>query len=249
MEMTLEQLKNQLAPLGYSIVNSDLIRDQSEQDFYLHQYSDYEQYKQVQIFHNLRKIDQVWADEATLRLVYEEVERIADIGPVVSGLCHGSRNGWEQKFLGGLFERSNPMIIGTDISESASQFENSVVWDFHDINPEWIATMDFVYTNSLDQSYDPSLAVETWLNQLKKGGLLFVEHTVSHSPSGAGEMDPFGAKPRYMPYLFAEWFGHQISLKIRKGHKANKGIDVWLFIARKLTDDVKKLPSEGSAVT
>ena len=74
---------------------------------------------------------------------------------------------------------------------SANDYENSVVWDFHKVKEEWVANFDFVYTNSHDQSFKPSLAIETWLNQLKPDGYLFIEHSEDHGPRSVGEMDPF----------------------------------------------------------
>lgn len=65
---------------------------------------------------------------------------------------------------------------------------------------------------------------------------MIIEHTMDHSPTGAGEMDPFGAKPAYMPYLLAEWFGHQISIEVIKSVKGNNRLDVWLFVVKKLVE-------------
>jgi len=77
------------------------------------------------------------------------------------------------------------------------------------------------------------MAVGAWLDQLKQVGLLFIEHTMDHSPQGAGEMDPFGANPHCMPYLLSEWFGHRISIEVITSHKSNTGKQVWLFVLRK----------------
>lgn len=199
-------------------------------DLYLHSYDSYEQYREVQIHHNKRKIGQVWADEATLRRVGERVVR-EFAGSGVSGLCHGTRNGFEQNFLADQFGFE---MIGTDISETALQFPRSVQWDFHEVNPEWVGRFGFVYTNSLDQSWKPREALSTWLDQLRVGGLLFIEHTRSHGVSGASEMDPFGVKPEYMPYLLCDWFGHRVALEIITATKANREMPVWLFVIRKL---------------
>lgn len=49
-------------------------------------------------------------------------------------------------------------------------------------------------------------------------------------------MDPFGAKPAYMPYLLAEWFGHQVSIEVIKSVKGNNRLDVWLFVVKKLVE-------------
>lgn len=200
-------------------------------DFYVHEYSSYEEYKQVQIFHNKRKLHNVWADEATLDLVIERVKNEYQGSRLLSAICHGTRNGFEQNYIASKLEVE---IIGTDISETASQFPKSVQWDFHDRNDKWIDRCNFIYTNSLDQSWKPQLALSTWLDQLQKGGLLFIEHTVAHGPQGAGEMDPFGVNPYYLPYLLCDWFKHRIAIEIIKSVKSNNGNKVWLFVIKKL---------------
>jgi hypothetical protein len=199
-------------------------------DFYLHKYASYEEYRATQIFHNKRKIDKVWADESTLSLVAERVRKEFPGRTDLFALCHGTRNGFEQNFLAG---KLTVDITGTDISETAKDYPLSVQWDFHDRNEAWVGRCDFIYTNSLDQSWKPDQAVGAWLDQLKQGGLLFIEHTMDHSPQGAGEMDPFGANPHYMPYLLSEWFGHRISIEVITSHKSNTGKQVWLFVLRK----------------
>lgn len=65
------------------------------------------------------------------------------------------------------------------------------------------------------------------------GWLLIIEHTMLHSPVGASEMDPFGVKLAYMPYVLAEWFGHRISIEIIKSVKSNMQMKVWLFVVKK----------------
>jgi hypothetical protein len=76
------------------------------------------------------------------------------------------------------------------------------------------------------------------VSQLKIGGLLFVEHTMQHTAGAASEMDPFGADAMIMPYLFAEWAGHRVSLEIlksRKSHSRTKSVTT-------ATLDVSALP-------
>ena len=148
------------------------------------------------------------------------------------GLCHGSRNGFEQQVFRELIPAD---VIGTDISETADQYPNSVVWDFHDENPEWVGKCDFVYTNSLDQSWKPKDAVRTWIDQLKIGGVLIIEHTEGHGPQSAGKMDPFGARPKYMPYLLAKWLGSRVTLEITESTKSNYGNHVWLFALTRMS--------------
>lgn len=213
----------------FKLFNHELVRSNTLIDYYLHEYPSYEDYKNTQIFYNKQKIQNVWADEATLSLVLQEVKE--NFGnKEVQGLCHGSRNGFEQKFFNGNLAGQ---ILGTDISDTASNYENSIQWDFHDVNDKWINKFDFIYTNSLDQSWNPKLALTTWLNQIHDKGLIFIEHTKAHGPQCSSEMDPFGVKPRVMPYVLCDWFGHDISIKIIKSVKANYKNDVWLFVIRK----------------
>ena len=125
----------------------------------------------------------------------------------------------------------------SDISDTATNFENSIQWDFHDENPDWLGKFDFVYTNSLDQSWKPKLALSTWLNQIKNDGIVIIEHSIYHSPEHAGEGDPFGVRPEVMPYILTEWFGHKISISHYLEKKSNvfsSNINVWLFVLKKI---------------
>jgi hypothetical protein len=219
------------------IVINKKLAEKLEQDFYLHEYESYEHYREVQVFHNKRKLNQVWADSKTLDLIVARLHQEFP-GVKLKGICHGARNGFEQNYLA---ENHGISVIGTDISETALNFPRSVHWDFHDENADWIGSHDFIYTNSLDQSWKPRQACTTWLNQLKKGGMLMIEHTIVHSPAGAGEMDPFGAKPVYMPYLLSEWFGHFISIELIKSVKCNMDLSVLILVVKKLI--AGKLPS------
>lgn len=221
-------LNDVLERFGYRVVNSKRLVD-----FYLHKYDSYEQYRDIQIQHNIRKINRVWADEITLGRVREVLREEMGASAQLRGLCHGARNGFEQKFISSL---SGFFAIGTDISPTAKDYENSVQWDFHEVNPDWVGKFDFVYSNSLDQSWNPKVALGVWLNQLRAGGCVVIEHTEAHGPMGASEMDPFGVRPSVMPYVLADWFGFNISLRIVKSKKGNMDRDVWLFFIKKLNE-------------
>lgn len=203
----------------------------------VHDYQSYEEYRAVQIYHNKRKIDRVWADDATLQAVADRILREA--GPSCSslrGLCHGSRNGYEVRLLAELLNKAAPAVrvavIGTDISGTATE-HGLTQWDFHDAKPEFINSFDFIYSNSLDQSWKPKEALSVWLGQLVDGGLLFIEHTRRHGVQEVGEMDPFGVQAEYMPYVLADWFGHRISIEIMKTVKRNNDLECWVFVVRK----------------
>ena len=197
----------------------------------IHKYKNYEEYKETQIHYNKLKLDKVWADKDTLKLVSNFLKENIQSSNL-RGICHGSRNGFEQKCF--QEEIVNSEVIGTDISETAKNFENSFVHDFHEEKKEWLDKFDFVYTNSLDQSYDPKKALKTWLKQIKKDRYIIIEHSDQHAVRSSNKMDPFGVEASFFPYLLTEWFGHQLSIKIIKSIKQNKNnAPVMFFILKK----------------
>jgi hypothetical protein len=230
MKTVMRQLKRMLRalvdaplkPFGFTIVNKrafDL--------FYQHDYGEggYERYRASQIATNKRKFDKVFADEKTLTVVADDVKVKGITGP---GICHGARNGWE---IERLREMLGAEVIGTDISETAATVPNMVVHDFHDHNPDWVGKFGFVYSNSLDQAFDPKKALLAWTEQLAPGGAIYIEHTMQHSAAGAGEMDPFGAHAMLMPYLFFEWGKGVFQMTDMLQLKAKaKDVDVWVFV-------------------
>ena len=119
-----------------------------------------------------------------------------------------------------------------------SEFKNSIQWDFHEINPDWVNKFDFVYSNSLDQSNKPKEALQVWLNQLKKDGILIVEHSNEHGPQGASEMDPFGVRPNVFSHLITGWFGHQITIDFIKSIKSNSKLSIFIFLIKKNISNV-----------
>ena len=197
----------------------------------IYKYKDYKEYKDTQVYFNKKKIDKIWADENTLSKISVFLKETIQLEKI-KGICHGSRNGFEQNFFNE--KERNFEVIGTDISETAKNYKNSYIHDFHDEKKEWFNTFDFVYSNSLDQSYDPKKALSVWLNQIKEDGYLIIEHSDQHGVISSGKMDPFGVEADYFPYLLSEWFGHSISTKIIKGIKTNKNnAPVYLFFLKK----------------
>ena len=219
----------------------EIVQKKKLLDYYLHKYDSYEQYKEAQIKLNKKKLNLVWADEKTLKKVADIIKKSNskqnEKKNKIFGICHGTRNGFEQKFLKS--EIANSDIIGTDISETVLEFEDSVHWDFHDEKKEWLEKFDFVYSNSLDQSWKPKLALSSWLNQIKLNGLIILEHSIYHSPEHADKGDPFGVRPTVMPYILTDWFGHHISVShciLEKKNVFSSNIKVWLFILKKISN-------------
>lgn len=231
--MGLSRVTNRIArSFGYRAVpGSSGLRFEkvpTEELVYLHSYKGgYEEYAAAQIAANRRKLDQVWADEGTLGAIAAHVT--ARTPHPARGICHGARNGWEVATLARL---TGAKVIGTDISPTATQFPDMVVWDFHNENPDWAGQYDFVYTNSLDQAMAPDRALATWALQLAPGGRIYIEHTMNHAPASAGSMDPFGAHPMCMPYLFFTWGRGKYRLDdiLELGQKANKATKAWVFV-------------------
>ena len=199
----------------------------------IHRYKNYQEYKQTQIYFNKQKIDKVWADKDTLKIISDFLKQNIESN-AIKGLCHGSRNGFEQNFFNK--EISGAKVIGTDISETAKDFKDSFIHDFHEEKKDWINNFDFVYSNSLDQSYEPKKALKTWLNQIKKERFIIIEHSDQHGVVASGKMDPFGVEANFFPYILTEWFGHLISIEIIKSTKPNKNnAPVFFFIIKKNT--------------
>lgn len=194
---------------------------------YQHHYSGgYDEYRATQIYHNKRKLENIWADDVTLSAVAADI-KVHGLG--ATGICHGARNGYEVEWFRNTLRGE---IIGTDISDTATQFPNMHVWDFQDVNPDWAEKFDFVYSNSLDQAMEPQRALDAWTQQLTSKGRIYIEHTMAHSPSGAGEMDPFGAHPMVMPYLFFIWGRDTYNLVdiLEIEEKQNNRKKAWVFV-------------------
>lgn len=185
--------------------NKNASRSSSNKMFVLHEYLDdqggfdYESYQLAQVEANKRKINHVWVQEDNIKFLSEFL--LNEFGSVSSGVCHGTRRGLEQKWFNNYLGTSD--IFGTEISDTAVEFDNTIQWDFHDIKPEWINKFDFVYSNSLDHSYDPKKCLDAWVSTLKPKGCLLLEWTEGHTGSSRG--DPFGASYYLIPYLVLFW--------------------------------------------
>ncbi len=221
-----DQINFFLSPLNLCLVHNKV-----NKDFVLYEYNSYDEYRKTQIEHNIRKLSKIWADDKTLDRVAEKVLSLKT-ERTIKGICHGTRNGYEQQYLTSKFERIQ--AIGTDISESAREFPLSFVWDFHERKNNWVNSFDFVYSNSLDQAWNPKKAMTSWLEQLNATGIIIVELTVNHGPEGASIMDPFGVRPIAFPYVLSDWFGEKVKLSHSVEKKSNMDLDAWLFFISKV---------------
>lgn len=192
---------------------------------------DYETYREIQNVGNKLKLDYQWVGREQIKFI---AELIKEFGPekVTFGLCHGTRRGneqlWLTECLGG-----NPNVIGTEIADSATEFPNTVQWDFHKVNPEWVGAADFVYSNSWDHSYDPELAFGVWINSLRSGGLLILDWTEGHSESGVTEMDPFGASLAGLQALLDRSFANEGNVVACRKGDCHQNQQIWTIVYRK----------------
>lgn len=207
------RLNNFAKNLGYRIVSLD---DPStrDADFILYEYKDeggnfdYDKYKAVQEKGNEIKIDQVWVLEDNIKFLSDYLKQKS--GKLDFGLCHGTRRGLEQEWFRKYLDAE---VIGTEISDNATEFPYTIQWDFHEVKEEWVEKTDFIYSNSLDHSYDPEKCLNAWMQCLKPGGLCIIEHSNLDTPKSSNRLDAFGAKIEMMPYLIAKWGKNQYFLR------------------------------------
>lgn len=200
--------------------------------FYLHKYLnkdgtfDYEKYRRTQESGNKQKIHSVWVIEENIGFLADYIKK--HVPNPRFGLCHGTRRGleqeWFRKYLG-------CEVIGTEISETAKDFPNTIQWDFHNVKPEWINSVDFIYSNALDHSYAPEKCLNAWMSCVRSGCICIIEHSSGHEIGGASQLDPFGADLFIMPYLILKWGdGRYAPRQILPAPKKNSDVDYLNFI-------------------
>ena len=167
----------------------------------LHSYKDVETYTEIQVAANKQKLNRQMVRYPAIRFMSGYIH--SNYGNVDFAICHGTRRGGEQAFFSKCLP-GNPRVIGTDISDTADQFPNTVQWDFNEINEDWLDAADFIYSNSWDHSYDPKRTFHAWGKSLKPGGLMILHHGLGYGPVGQNEMDPFGASEEALIKI-VEW--------------------------------------------
>ena len=118
-------------------------------------------------------------------------------------------------------------MIGVELTSEAQRVPNTIIADFHHLPEYFLDSFEFVYSNSHDQSNNPRMAFSGWIDCLKIGGLLILEHSRAHGKSRAGRQDPFGAETELLPYVMMSWFSDSITLEgineppqpVDSGHK------------------------------
>jgi SAM-dependent methyltransferase len=197
----------------------------------LYEYPDYDTYRAVQTAGNKAKLKRQFVKESHIVMLSAALD--AAIGPVRFGLCHGTRQGLEQAW----FTRhlaGNPHVLGTEISDTATDFANTVQWDFHDPNPDWLGRADFVYSNSWDHAFDPARAFATWVDSLRPGGWLLLDHNRNQAPESANALDPFGVTyERLVAMLENQFHGAASLMPVIDTRKSNPDYKVRTVVLRK----------------
>ena len=192
----------------------------------VYKYNSYEEYVAEQTRANHKKLHYSWVSKTTMKAITNRVDNIENI------LCHGSRRGTELEYFLECCPTAN--IIGTDISDTATKFSNTVQHDFHEVNEDWIGTFDIVYSNSFDHSYDPIKALDTWIAQLNDTGVLCVELMDGYDNEST-KMDPLEiAHDEYIELINER--GHEVFYDF--DIKAPQGISR-CYMSRKTIKDIK----------
>lgn len=162
-------------------------------------------YEQIQTEGNVRNLDRT-SEAALLPAIQKIVAYLQNNkqSTPTSGICHGVRDGTEvllfKRLLVEHFSMNSVDVIGTDISHTATRFQNIIQQDFHVVTSDQIEKFDFVYSNSLDQSNDPQKALLSWLRSLKPDGMIFVDLGRA-GKSGWATLDPFCCEPEFFPMV------------------------------------------------
>lgn len=210
--MIIRLLNRGLRQFGFALL--PISNDAESSLFVLHRYQhsdgsfDYERYRKIQQAGNKAKIENVWVIEENIAFLANYLSAI--ISTPKFGICHGTRRGKEQEWFRKYLRCE---VIGTEISDTAADFPHTLQWDFHDVDPRWIDSVDFIYSNSFDHSYDPEKCLNAWMSCVKPGGLCILEHSSLHEPKGANDLDPFGADFCLMPYLITKWGGGRYGVR------------------------------------
>lgn len=154
----------------------------------IHTYTNYDEYVACQTQGNKPNPDGQWAKKDEIQFLSGYLSK--NFREAKRGMCHGSKQGNEQRWFK---EFTGAGVIGTEISDSAGQYPNTIQWDFHNAKTEWIGSIDFIYSNALDHSYKPQECLKTWMSCVKPTGCCILEWTACHTVDHASKIDPFGA--------------------------------------------------------
>ena len=179
----------------------------------IYEYKDYNEYVENQTKANKQKIGWKFVRPHAIKSIADD-RGAKEVNFII---CHGTRNGAEQKMFKEHFPNAD--VIGTEISDTASQFEMTIQHDFAVQRQEWIGKADLVYSNSFDHSIDPVKTIQTWRDQLAENGTLYIEY--NERLSVCEPVDCLDATTSEMEDLITS-----NGLRIRTKFKGSQGSDV-----------------------
>ena len=112
-----------------------------------------------QIEANKQKINASWVKNENIEFLSKYLKN--NIANIRFGLCHGTRQGFKQKWFKKYLECE---VIDTEISDNAKNYEDTIEWDFHNVKEDWLGSVDFIYSNALDHSYYPEKYLNLWMS-------------------------------------------------------------------------------------
>ena len=177
----------------------------------VYDYKNYDEYVNEQTRANKNKIKWRYANPSIIQKISQHK------GSANFIICHGTRSGAEQLWFKDNYP--NCYIIGTEISDTAYQFEMTIQHDFAKPKEEWIGKADIVYSNSFDHSIDPQATITTWRDQLKDDGTIYLEY--SESESVCEPVDCLDATQNEIIQLI-----NKNGLKVKEIFKGSKGSNV-----------------------
>jgi hypothetical protein len=191
----------------------------------LHEYQSYEKYHKAQAS-SFRKEGAVWVSDKEIDLMSDYIK--THLKQLSLGICHGVRSGAEVE----RFKRNLKInVIGTDLFREQGQPDYIVQIDFHQVKPEWIEKADFIYSNSLDHSYDPRMCLYQWKRCLRKGGLCLLHWSVGHCEVVVETGDCFAASEKEYGQMMKEHF--KLKAAIRVGRGDHGGTHSTIFVGQK----------------
>ena len=131
----------------------------------LHTYKTHKEYVDIQIRGNKANSCGQWCEEKEIAFLSDYL--LKNYNDVKLGICHGSKQGNEQKWFS---QYTNAHVIGTDITDIAETYPNTICWDFHNVKPEWISNIDFIYSNAFDHTPYPNDCLKAWMSCVKNNG-------------------------------------------------------------------------------
>lgn len=152
-------------------------------------YKDEKEYRQHQYKANAEKIDRIWVQDFDIE--YIAISMRSKAIDVKSVLCHGTRNGAEQRYFKKFFPNLKE-VIGTEIAPTAKDFEDTIRHDFQKVHDQLIGRFDIVYSNSLDHSRNPLETLKIWGNQLKNNhrSVMWLDVVFNHHVNSSSASDP-----------------------------------------------------------